>query len=119
MGCRVHGGFCSEEQLIKELKADLDELNNGLPKFLDSDTRLDKISLSGKVVVSTHTYTRYSYSEVDPVYLRQTVEKNAKQQLCTNSKDFILFGYSYRYDYFGKYNQKITSVYFNKDTCGY
>lgn len=111
----------SEKSVQQELKVELDKLvldmNKDLPRLLDAETRLDSVSMSGKVMVSKHTFPNYASNEVDPEMLQSQVKNNLRNQLCISAKDLMSIGYSYRYEYFGKFGDWAASFTFGSSDC--
>lgn len=117
VGKAVIGGNKNQE-VREELNKMVMDMNRGLPRLLDSETRLDSISINNKILLSKHTFPNYKSSDIDPMLLETGVKKNLKGQLCKTAKQFLEHGYSYRYEYVGVQGLFVTGFSFSARDCG-
>ena len=95
------------------------EMNRDLPRFLDAETRLDKVHREHKTLVSSHTIVNYKSNEVDPSLIEQNVKETTKGNVCETARLYLQGGYSYRYIYYGNLGSKITEISLNARDCGF
>jgi len=110
----------TKDTLIRNLELEVVNLNNGLPRTLDDDTRVDSISVEpGPRLVTKYTYTTFSTEEFDSKIFNKRVKKIIKKSICDS--DEILkrmeLGLIYSYEFSGNDGIKLATAEFETNDC--
>jgi hypothetical protein len=108
------------ESLIRKLELEVINLNNGLPKTIDEDTRVDSISVeSGPRLLTKYTYTTFSTEEFDSEIFNKRVEKIIKKSICDNDEimERMKLGLIYSYEFSGNDGIKLATAEFEINDC--
>ena len=108
------------ESLMRNLELEVINLNDGLPKQIDEDTRADSISIEpGPRLVTRYTYTTFSSEEFDEKRFNKKVRKVLKKSLCYNYQIIkrMNLGLIYTYEFSGNDGMKLATAEFNIDDC--
>jgi hypothetical protein len=110
----------TKESLIRKLELEVINLNNGLPKRIDDDTRADSISVEpGPRLVTKYTYTSFSTAEFDIDKFNKKVKKNIKNGICENDEVLkrMQLGLIYRYEFYGNDGIELVTAEFGISDC--
>jgi DNA-directed RNA polymerase subunit H (RpoH/RPB5) len=110
----------TKDMLIRKLELEVINLNNGLPKIIDDDTRADSISVEpGPRLVTKYTYTSFSSEEYDSEIFNKKVKKNIKKGICDNDEVLkrMKLGLVYSYEFFGNDGTKLATAEFEIKDC--
>jgi hypothetical protein len=108
------------ESLMRNLELEVINLNSGLPKQVDEDTRADSISVEpGPRLVTKYTYTTFSSEEFDKERFNKKVKKVIKKSICDNDEvmERMKLGLIYSYEFSGNDGIKLATAEFNIDDC--
>ena len=110
----------TKDTLVRNLELEVVNLNNGLPRTLDDDTRVDSISVEpGPRLVTRYTYTTFSTEEFDSELFNKRVKKIIKKSICDS--DEILkrmeLGLIYSYEFSGNDGIKLATAEFETSDC--
>ncbi len=108
------------ESLLRNLELEVINLNNGLPKIIDDDTRVDSISVEpGPRLLTKYTYTTFSTEEFDMEVFNKRVKKIIKKSICDNDEimERMKLGLIYSYEFSGKDGIKLATAEFEINDC--
>ena len=108
------------ESLLRNLELEVINLNDGLPKQVDEDTRADSISVEpGPRLVTKYTYTTFSSEEFDNDRFNKKVKKIIKKSICASDEvmERMKLGLIYSYEFSGNDGVKLATAEFNIDDC--
>ena len=108
------------ESSMRNLELEVVNLNDGLPKQVDEDTRADSISVvPGPRLVTRYTYTTFSSEEFDDERFNKKVKKIIKKSICNNDEvmERMKLGLIYSYEFSGNDGIKLATAEFNIDDC--
>ena len=110
----------TKDTLIKILELEVVNLNNGLPRTLDDDTRVDSISVEpGPRLVTKYTYTTFSTEEFDSELFNKRVKKIIKKSICDSDEVLkrMKLGLIYSYEFSGNDGIKLATAEFDTNDC--
>jgi hypothetical protein len=110
----------TKDTLIRNLELEVVNLNNGLPKTLDDDTRVDSISVEpGPRLVTKYTYTTFSTEEFDSEIFNKRVKKIIKKSICDSDEVLkrMELGLIYSYEFSGNDGIKLATAEFETNDC--
>ncbi len=110
----------TKDTFIRNVELEVINLNNGLPKVIDDDTRADSISVEpGPRLVTKYTYTTFSSKEFDSEIFNKKVKKNIKKGICDNDEVLrrMKWGLVYSYEFFGNDGIKLATAEFEVNDC--
>ncbi len=108
------------ETLMRNLELEVVNLNNGLPKTIDEDTRVDSISVeSGPRLVTKYTYTTFSTEEFDSELFNKRVKKIIQKSICDSDEVLkrMELGLIYSYEFSGNDGIKLATAEFEANDC--
>ena len=108
------------ESLMRNLELEVVNLNDGLPKQVDEDTRADSISVEpGPRLVTRYTYTTFSSEEFDDERFNKKVKKVIKKSICNNDEvmERMKLGLIYSYEFSGNDGIKLATAEFEINDC--
>ena len=108
------------ETLMRNLELEVVNLNNGLPKTIDEDTRVDSISVeSGPRLVTKYTYTTFSTEEYDSELFNKRVKKIIQKSICDSDEVLkrMELGLIYSYEFSGNDGIKLATAEFEANDC--
>ena len=106
--------------LMRNLELEVLNLNSGLPKQVDEDTRADSISVEpGPRLVTKYTYTTFSSEEFDQERFDKKVKKVIKKSICNNDEvmERMKLGLIYSYEFSGNDGVKLATAEFEINDC--
>ena len=110
----------TKDTLIRSLELEVVNLNNGLPKTIDDDTRVDSISVEpGPRLVTKYTYTTFSIEEFDSELFNKRVKKIIKKSICDSDEVLkrMKLGLIYSYEFSGNDGIKLATAEFDTNDC--
>ena len=108
------------ESLMRNLELEVLNLNSGLPKQVDEDTRADSISVeTGPRLVTKYTYTTFSSDEFDQERFNKKVKKVIRKSICDNDEvmERMKLGLIYSYEFSGNDGVKLATAEFEINDC--
>lgn len=108
------------EALLRNLELEVINLNSGLPKTIDEDTRVDSISVEpGPRLLTKYTYTTFSTEEFDMEIFNKRVKKIIKKSICDNDEimERMKLGLIYSYEFSGNDGIKLATAEFGINDC--
>ncbi|GEM_PF-2689561 len=108
------------ESVLRNLEIEVINLNHGLPKIIDEDTRVDSISVEpGPRLLTKYTYTTFSTEEFDMEVFNKRVKKIIKKSICDNDEimERMKLGLIYSYEFSGNDNIKLATAEFEINDC--
>jgi hypothetical protein len=110
----------TKESLMRILELEVLNLNNGLPKTIDEDTRVDSISVEpGPRLLTKYTYTTFSTEDFDMEVFNKRVKKIIKKSICDNDQimERMKLGLIYSYEFSGNDGIKLATAEFEINDC--
>jgi hypothetical protein len=110
----------TKKTLIGNLELEVVNLNKGLPKTIDDDTRVDSISVEpGPRLVTKYTYTTFSTEEFDNELFNKRVKKIIKKSICDSDEVLkrMELGLVYSYEFSGNDGIKLATAEFGNSDC--
>ncbi len=106
--------------VLRNLDLEVINLNQGLPKQIDDDTRVDSISVEpGPRLMTKYTYTNFSTEEFDMEVFNKRVKKVIKKSICDNDEvmERMKLGLIYSYEFSGNDGIKLATAEFEINDC--
>lgn len=97
----------------------IDEINRSLPKMVDDDTQLNKVSLDDNVVEYHYKLIRASIDDLNVVTFTSLIQTNIIKGVCAEPYMIQLLanGYSLEYTYDDKDDKYVASITVNASDC--
>ncbi len=111
-----------ESTLVEAYKEAAKQINAGVPRLIDSETRLDKASVGpGPKVVYHHTFINYSSKKLTAEKLQKSLRPEVTGKVCSSAdmKASLQYGGSYVYSYSGNDGAEIVRFEIDRKTCGF
>lgn len=108
------------ESVLINLELEVLHLNDGLPRIIDEDTRVDSISVApGPRLLTKYTYTTFSTDEFDIEVFNKRVKKIIKKSICDNDEimERMKLGLIYSYEFSGNDGIKLATAEFEINDC--
>lgn len=101
------------------LAKEIQQLNQGLPVMLDSQSRLDSATVQGKHVFYNVTLVGASKENINADIFRTIQETQLKTSTCfvEDIRTLLSSGVTITYQYFDKANKPLTSIDIDKSVC--
>lgn len=108
-----------EDDLALILRATVLAVSKNLPVMLDSDTKLDKISSEGNVLIYDYELVNFLSTDVDKVGLNAGLSTNLVKQVCSTPglKSIMEKGGTLSYRYSGKDKLPVTELRIDLKNC--
>ena len=121
----VPGSLAQEIRAVSaaELEAALQEtartMNATLPRMVDDEVQLTSTKGGNRRFQLNYTFVNFPANKVDPTVLHTRQLKNRTESICINGnmREFIDYGASISYAYFGNDGKKITTVTITPAMC--
>lgn len=110
----------TESELQQKMSQVADELNSGLPKMVDSETRFDRASVGpGPQINYYFSFPNVSTVEIDSKIFLETVKPNFINNICQNSgmRMVLSSGGLVVYEFSGSDGSEIGSLRFSETDC--
>lgn len=111
----------TDEELVKELESEVEQINQQTPMMMDEQTRLDKATLGPGATVTYHfTFPSYSAEEVDRDKLANNLSPALTQNICLDEqlKESMEEGARYVYAFHGNDGREISRMEVKESDCG-
>ncbi len=121
-GCATNKADLPDKQTIqseKYLKGLAKETNKQLPKMLDDDTRLDKLTGKSKNLTYYYTLVKIKKGEYTEKEIKDAMTPTIKKSACTNGKLFTSNGVSLTSIYRSKGGKFMAKINILPKDCGY
>jgi len=111
-----------EKILIEGFKKAAKKVNRNVPKMIDQDTRLDKVTVGPGAKATYHySFPKYSSQEISQDWLQTNLRPVVMKNVCSNEemKPSIEYGGIYIFSYSGNDKIEITTFQISFDECGF
>ena len=108
--------------LIKGFQHAAEQLNQGTPKMIDEETRMDNVSVGPGAVLTYHyTFPNYASDEVDAEWVSSELRQSVEQSVCNSleMKPALQYGGMFKYSYSGSDQKLVGSFMIGRRDCGY
>lgn len=101
------------------IKRDISMLNKPLPKMIDKDTKLEKVTLIGKDIYFNYTMVNLLAADLDIPKVESIMGPNIKSAQCQDIglKSILNEGRKLVYVYVDKEGKEITKIFVSKEDC--
>jgi hypothetical protein len=108
----VVNGLQQSQNETDNLLAELDLMNQSLPRMIDDDTRLDHIDIEHMDIYYNYTLVNFSTDQIDKNKFVSMMSKHIKSSQCQNKKtrDLMNNGRTLIYAYRDKGHQKVAEI---------
>lgn len=110
-----------ESGLIEGFKQAAEKINQGTPSMVDSETRLDEVTVGPGAVLTYHyTFPNYTSDEVDGAWIQSQQRESVTNNVCKNEamRTALEYGGKYVYSYSGSGQNLIGSFPITLQDCG-
>ena len=103
----------------EELQGVAETSSKDLPKMVNDETRLEKVSASGKAMHYVFTLTKYSSTQLDKEKTHSILETGLINSQCARPDmvEYLKKGVSNHFTYFGNDGEIIFEIIISKESC--